>query len=203
MIACIRGTLIEKSATQIIIDAGGIGYRVFVPLTTFYELPETGQSIQIHTHTHVREDAIHLFGFHTYDEKEIFESMISVSGIGPKLAINILSGITARELASAISGGNVSRLLSIPGVGRKTAERMILELKDKLNKLIGNKDDHAKAGLIPNSELMLEDAISALVNLGYKGNAVRGVLEDVMQSSTGQSLTLDLLLKQALKALAG
>jgi Holliday junction DNA helicase RuvA len=135
MIARIRGILSYKSVSHLIVDVHGIGYRIFVPLTTFYELPETGQSISLNIYTHVKEDALHLFGFHTPEDQNIFQMLISVSGIGPKLALNILSGIPSREFIQAITQGNLNRLVAIPGVGKKTAERMVLELKDKLLKI--------------------------------------------------------------------
>src|SRR5512138_500374 len=131
MIARLSGTLIEKTVIQCVIDVHGVAYRVLIPLSTFTELPEIGQPTVIHVHTHVREDAIHLYGFHVPAEREVFELMISVSGIGPKLAVNILSGITPEELIRAVKEDDLRRLTAIPGVGRKTAERMVLELKDK------------------------------------------------------------------------
>jgi Holliday junction DNA helicase RuvA len=151
----------------------------------------------------VREDAIHLFGFNTNEEKDVFELMIGVTGIGPKLAINILSGMAARDLMEAISHGNVGRLVGIPGVGRKTAERMVLELKDKLTKLLVDKSGFEMASLVKEADLLQEDAMSALVNLGYRSSAVRDVLEKVIQSSADEKLTLDILLKRALKLLSG
>jgi Holliday junction DNA helicase RuvA len=202
MIARISGTLIEKSVSHIVIDTHGIGYRIFVPLTTFHELPEAGATVALHTYTNVKQDAIHLFGFYSVEEKDVFELMIAVTGIGPKLAINILSGIAARDLMEAISHGNIGRLVGIPGVGRKTAERMVLELKDKLVKLLNDKSGRQVGSLIKETDLLQEDAISALVNLGYKSNAVRDVLDKVIQSSD-EKLTLDVLLKKALKQLAG
>jgi Holliday junction DNA helicase RuvA len=203
MIARISGTLIEKSVAHIIIEAHGIGYRIFVPLTTFYELPELGEAVSLRIYTNVREDAIHLFGFNTNEEKDVFELMIGVTGIGPKLAINILSGMAARDLMEAISHGNVGRLVGIPGVGRKTAERMVLELKDKLTKLLVDKSGFEMASLVKEADLLQEDAMSALVNLGYRSSAVRDVLEKVIQSSADEKLTLDILLKRALKLLSG
>jgi holliday junction DNA helicase RuvA len=130
MIARLSGILIEKSVTQCVVDVHGVAYRVVIPLTTFYELPEIGQTVIIHIHTHVREDAIHLYGFHVQEEREVFELMISVSGIGPKLAVNILSGIAGGELVRAVTEEDLKRLIGIPGVGKKTAERMILYIKD-------------------------------------------------------------------------
>ena len=135
MIARIQGTLVCKTASYTIIDAHGLGYRIFVPLTTFYELPEIGQTVVLNVHTHVKQDAIHLFGFYTSEERDLFQVMISVTGIGPKLAMNIMSGIAAGELVKAVSAGDLGRLVSIPGVGKKMAERLILELKDKVKKI--------------------------------------------------------------------
>ncbi len=203
MIARISGMLVYKSVQAITLDVHGIGYRVFVPLTTFYELPETGQAITLHIHTHVKEDAINLFGFHTLEERNMFQVMISVSGIGPRLAMNILSGINVADLVDAITGGNLRRLLSIPGVGRKMAERLVLELKDKVLKL-----DRGQAAprdrAVPRSpeEAVKEDALSALINLGYKNATARDVIEKIMKDTT-EIPALDLLLKSALQQLSG
>ena len=203
MIARISGLLVYKSVQAITLDVHGIGYRVFVPLTTFYELPETGQAITLHIHTHVKEDAINLFGFHTLEERNMFQVMISVSGIGPRLAMNILSGINVADLVDAITSGNLRRLLSIPGVGRKMAERLVLELKDKVLKL-----DRGQAvprdRVVPRSpeEAVKEDALSALINLGYKNATARDVIEKIMKDTT-EIPALDLLLKSALQQLSG
>jgi len=203
MIARISGMLVYKSVQAITLDAHGIGYRVFVPLTTFYELPETGQSITLHIHTHVKEDAINLFGFYTLEERNMFQVMISVSGIGPRLAMNILSGINVGDLVDAITGGNLRRLLNIPGVGRKMAERLVLELKDKVLKLDrGQTAPRDRA--VPRSpeEAVKEDALSALINLGYKNATARDVIEKIMKEAT-EVPALDLLLKRALQQLSG
>ena len=202
MIALINGLLINKSISHVIVEANGIGYRIFVPLTTFYELPSMDQSVTLHIHTHVRPDAISLFGFSTEEEKNVFELMLSVSGIGPKLAINILSGISAEELIRAVSHGNLNRLVSIPGVGKKMAERMILELKDKMVKLSTYEAIYKADGDIEVFDSIIDDALSALVNLGYKNQKARDVLDKIIKESSG-SLTLDVLLKKALKILAG
>jgi Holliday junction DNA helicase RuvA len=201
MIARIKGILIYKSVSHVIVDAHGIGYRIFVPLTTFYELPETGQSVSLNIYTHVKEDALHLFGFHTLEDQGIFQMLISVSGIGPRLALNILSGIPAREFIRAVTQGNLSRLVAIPGVGKKTAERMVLELKDKFLKM-------DPGGIVAESstgrerdEAMKEDALSALVNLGYKSATANKVIDKVVAESSGD-LSLDILLKEALKSLS-
>ena len=202
MIALINGLLINKAISQVIVEANGIGYRIFVPLTTFYELPSMDQSVTLHIHTHVRQDAINLFGFGTEEEKNVIELMLSVSGIGPKLAINILSGISAEELIRAVSHGNLNRLVSIPGVGKKMAERMILELKDKMVKLSTYEAIYKADGDIEVFDSIIDDALSALVNLGYKNQKARDVLDKIIKESS-ESLTLDVLLKKALKILAG
>lgn len=202
MIARISGTLIFKTADHVIVDANGIGYRIFVPLTTFYELPEVSQSVTLYIHTHVKQDAISLFGFYSNEEKDIFQLMISVTGIGPRLAINILSGISAEALVKAVSQGNLSRIVGVPGVGRKTAERMILELKDKVTKLSSEEMALGAGDGLKENEQVKEDALSALINLGYKSNAARGVLDKVINEFS-DPVTLDALLKESLKILAG
>jgi Holliday junction DNA helicase RuvA len=202
MIALINGKIAYKGISSIVVDAGGVGYRIFIPLSTFYELPEAGAHVSLHVHTHVKQDAINLFGFYTIQERDLFQLMISVSGIGPKIAMNIISGIAANDLLQAISRGDLGKLISIPGVGRKMAERLILELKEKVIKKmmveqIPAADDQHKA-----SEMIKEDVLSALVNLGYKNNAAKDAVDKVMQVSK-EDLTLDQLLKKTLKILAG
>jgi holliday junction DNA helicase RuvA len=201
MIARLSGTLIQKSVTQCIVDVQGTGYRVVVPLSTFYELPEAGQPVILQIHTHVREDAISLYGFYTEEEREVFQLMISVSGIGPRLAINILSGISAGEWAQAVAMEDLKRLTGIPGVGRKTAERMILELKDKAVKL-GSEASSAGIATFRTGEQVREDALSALVNLGYKGSSARDAVERILKEAQ-EPLSLDRILKKALRILAG
>ncbi|GAB6269226.1 hypothetical protein DS62_05885 [Smithella sp. SC_K08D17] len=202
MIALISGKIVYKGISHVIVDVQGVGYRVFIPLTTFYELPETGQTITLHIHTNVKQDAINLFGFYTVQERDLFQLMISVSGIGPKMSMNILSGISAQELLRAISGGNLGKLVNIPGVGKKMAERLILELKEKvIKKMMLDEmpaaDDQHQAG-----EIIMEDALSALVNLGYKNNVAKDALDKVLRSSD-EELGMDQLLKKTLKILAG
>jgi holliday junction DNA helicase RuvA len=203
MIARIVGTLIYKSFDHVIIDAYGIGYRIVVPLTTFYELPEAGQSVTLNIHTHVKQDAISLFGFYSSEEKEIFQLMIAVTGIGPRLAMNILSGISADELIRAVSQGNLSRLVSIPGVGKKMGERMILELKDKVMPISSEEmiSTEVSEGM-KQHELVKEDALSALVNLGYKKGLASDILEKVVKGTT-EPITIDVVLKESLRILAG
>src|SRR5438477_7551199 len=132
MIAHLRGRLIAKHPNNIVVEAGGVGYELTISVPTFSELPAAGSEVAMHVHTHVREDALALYGFLRREEKQLFEKLLSVSGIGPKLAITVLSGMAAQEMATAIRGNDVSRLTKIPGIGRKTAERMVLELRDKL-----------------------------------------------------------------------
>jgi holliday junction DNA helicase RuvA len=200
MFALITGKLAHKSATEVIVDVGGIGYQVYIPLSTFYELPEAGDNVSFHIHTHVKEDAIQLYGFRNHEEKSIFQMMIQVSGIGPKLAINVLSGITAPELTRAVSGGDLARLVTIPGIGKKTAERMVLELKDKFSKLV-KEDIAGTARAAISDDVLLNDALSALENLGYKQPVARKALEKVRGSQDGD-LSIEELLKQALKYLS-
>jgi holliday junction DNA helicase RuvA len=201
MIARLNGILVQKAVAQCVVDVHGAGYRVVVPLSTFYELPEVGCPVVLQIHTHVREDAISLYGFHTEDEREVFQLMISVSGIGPKLAVNILSGISAGEWVRAIAMEDLKRLTSIPGVGRKTAERMILELKDKAVKL-GTEEAPVGKVSMRTGEQVKEDALSALVNLGYRGSSAREAVEGIMKEST-EPVLLDKILKKALRILAG
>jgi Holliday junction DNA helicase RuvA len=162
MIAMLRGTLVEKHPNQVILDVGGVGYDVIVPISTFSKLSGTGGEIRLRIHTHVREDALLLYGFLTLDEKNLFEKLIAVSGIGPGLAVKVLSGMDAADLLTAIRRGEVERLVRIPGVGKKTAERMILELRDKLPAPAGEASTPAQ----PSLSALDEDILSALFNLG-------------------------------------
>ncbi|MDQ5984978.1 MAG: Holliday junction ATP-dependent DNA helicase RuvA [Syntrophus sp. SKADARSKE-3] len=203
MIARISGTLIYKSVQHLIVDTQGVGYRVVVPLTTFYEMPETGQTVTLHIHTQVKEDAISLYGFSSLEEREIFQVIISVSGIGPKLAVNILSGISAPELIAAIVQGDVKRLVAIPGIGRKMAERIVLELKDKMQKIVLDQSLPLPESGRQRIEALKEDALSALVNLGYKNAPAKEAIDRVIQDQPEEPATLDMILKGALKLLAG
>jgi Holliday junction DNA helicase RuvA len=162
MIALLRGLLIEKHPNQAIVETGGVGYDVTIPVSTFTRLPDPGAEVLLRIHTHVREDALSLYGFFTQDEKALFEKLIGVSGIGPKLAVTILSGLAAPELIDAIRGGQVERLVRIPGIGKKTAERMVLELRDKMP-AGGGQEPAAPAGALSAID---QDVLSALLNLG-------------------------------------
>jgi Holliday junction DNA helicase RuvA len=202
MIALISGKIVYKGISHVIVDVQGVGYRIFIPLTTFYELPETGQTITLHVHTNVKQDAINLFGFYTIQERDLFQLMISVNGIGPKMSMNILSGISAQELLRAISGGNVGKLVNIPGVGKKMAERLILELKEKVIKKMMLEETPAADDQHKANEIIMEDALSALVNLGYKSNVAKDALDKALRSSD-EEIGMDTLLKKTLKILAG
>ena len=198
MIAQIWGHLIQKNPGSIIVKTNGIGYHLLVSLTTFYELPECEQPVALHTHTHVREDLLQLYGFSTVLEKELFQILIGVSGIGPKLALNILSGISPQDLVRSLSAGDVERLLSVPGIGRKTAERMLLDLQEKARKI-------QLEGAFPKTErragdALAEDVVSALVNLGYKKSQAERAVESVLAQNP--ETTLEKALKASLQALA-
>ncbi len=163
MIALLRGRLAEKSPNQVVVDVAGVGYEVTIPVSTFSLLPNAGEEALLRIHTHVREDAIALFGFASFEEKQVFEKLIGVSGIGPKLAITILSGLAAPDLIRAIRNSEVERLVRIPGVGKKTAERMILELKDKLLAPVTSPGVPADEPALSDVD---RDVLSALLNLG-------------------------------------
>jgi Holliday junction DNA helicase RuvA len=178
MIARLSGVLEDKDPDHLIVDVGGVGYLVFVSLQTFYRLPELGQRVSLHIHTHVREDVLQLFGFLDEQEKAGFVLLKGVSGIGPRLAVNILSGIPVEDLEDALRAGDVTRLLAIPGVGRRTAERLVVELREKVGTFPGS-DGLA----VPGAESVVSaDAVSALINLGYRQSqaekAVQGALRD-------------------------
>jgi Holliday junction DNA helicase RuvA len=166
MIAFLRGKLLEKHPNQIVIDTGGVGYDVVIPISTFSALPDAGAEVALRIHTHVREDAFALFGFLTPAEKALFEKLISVSGIGPSLAIKVLSGLATPAIIDAIRGGLVEQLVRIPGVGKKTAERMVLELKDKLEGLGGGALPAISSRVEPALSAIEQDVLSALLNLG-------------------------------------
>ena len=176
MIALLRGTLLEKHPNQAIVDANGVGYDVQIPVSTFSALPEVGVEVRLRIHTHVREDALLLYGFATAEEKTVFERLIAVSGIGPKLAVTVLSGLPTPALVAAIRSGSVDQLVRVPGVGKKTAERMILELKDKLDMLpSGPAQPAAKQDASPMGAVE-HDVLSALMNLGcQRANAESAV----------------------------
>lgn len=201
MIGQLRGHLLAKKPNHVIVDVQGVGYEVTIPLTSFYDLPGEGEQVTLRIHTHVREDALALFGFLTGSEKDFFLKLISISGIGPKLAIAILSGARVDELAQAIADGNLSRLVAIPGVGRKTAERVVLELKSQVGPfLLADRGEAAPAPA--GTDALQEDILSALVNLGYARPAAEKALSAVIRSGECDR-TFEDLLKSTLRRLAG
>jgi Holliday junction DNA helicase RuvA len=197
MIAWLKGRLIEKHPTRLILDVHGVGYDVAVPVSTFYAVGEPGAEVTLRVHTHVREDALALYGFPTAFELLVFERLIATSGIGPKLALAVLSGIDAGDFVGAVQRGDVARLTRIPGVGRKTAERICLELKDKLPPAA---DGSPSAAAAPAANVLRDDLVSALVNLGYHRSAVDKVLDK--QLAGDESPRFEAALRAALKELA-
>ena len=199
MIAHLRGKLLSKKASHVVIEAGGVGYGVSIPVSTFYELGDAGSDTALHIYTHIREDALALYGFRTEQEKSLFEKLIGVSGVGPKLAITILSGLETTELIPAIQKGNIERLVHIPGVGRKTAERLVLELKDKLANLV-LETATSPAAPATTAGGVADDVLSALVNLGYARPAAENALREARAESPDGDL--DRLLRGSLRVLA-
>jgi Holliday junction DNA helicase RuvA len=206
MIAYLSGKLLEKQATSVIVDVGGIGYEVTIPLSTFYELGEVGDEVNLRIYTHVREDALQLFGFKTERERQLYLKLISVQGIGAKSGITMLSGMNADEIIVAIRTDNLARLTAIPGVGKKTAERLVIELRDKLNDLSSAATQGQLAsisgGAAPAASVdaVYEDALSALTNLGYQRNAAEKALKQAVQDGT--EMSVQKLLRKSLQFLA-
>jgi Holliday junction DNA helicase RuvA len=197
VIALLRGRLVRKETQEAVVDVQGVGYRVTIPLSTFYRIGEPGQEVTLLTHTHVREDVLALFGFLTPTEQALFERLISVSGVGPKLAVAILSGIEAPDLVAALRASDVARLTRIPGVGKKTAERLVLELKDKVQGLLAPEQETRAAP--PGSAK--EDLVSALVHLGYsRPEAEKGVDRALQDDGGGR---FEDLLRRSLRILSG
>ena len=200
MIALLTGRLAFKAPSHLALDVQGVGYEVFIPLSTYYNLPNVQDSLTLSIHTHVREDAIQLFGFSTPQEKDAFVLLLSVSGIGPKSALGILSALPVSDLVSAIQSGDVEKLETVPGIGKKSAGRLVLELKDKLTKL-------HPALMPPDAQLLkgrdeqFDDALSALTNLGYRTSDAKEALKAAQQSRSGP-LTLQELIRESLKKLA-
>ncbi len=198
MIALLTGRLAHKSPEAIILDVNGVGYRVQVPFSTYFDLPAEGATVTLHIHTHVKEDAIHLFGFRSPLEKQFFQLLLTVSGVGPKLGRDILSNVQAEDLAGALARGDLARLSAIPGIGKKTAERLVLELREKVKKLgLELSPRTAAPGRGPDSGL-LDDVASALINLGYKEALVTKVLAEL---APPDDMPMEAVLKQALKRL--
>ena len=200
MIAFLRGRVLEKQPNRVIVDVAGVGYDVAVPLSTFYAAGEPGADISLRVHTHVREDQLALYGFATALELTIFERLISVSGIGPKLALSVLSGIESRDLVGAIQRGDIARLTRIPGVGKKTAERIVVELRDRLSKALGGIEGLEGETRASPSDVLRDDLVSALANLGYHRQAIDKALDKVI---TGDDhAAFEAALRSALKELS-
>jgi Holliday junction DNA helicase RuvA len=204
MISHLSGTLLAKHATSVIVDVGGVGYEVTIPVTTFYDLGEPNSPVRLNVYTHVREDALQLFGFRTLRERVLFTLLISVSGIGPKSAIAMLSGMSADEIVMAIRTNNYARLTSIPGVGRKTAERLVIELRDKMAALSSpalEQELASGASLAAQSEDALrEDTLAALTQLGFPKPAAEKVITSAIQE--GGELSVETLLRRSLRQLS-
>lgn len=196
MIAQLNGRLAQKLPGEIVVDVAGVGYQVFIPFNVFYQLPEIGSDITLQIHTHLREDALQLFGFRDLGEKQVFLLLNGVTGIGPKLALNILSGIPADDLSRALKEGDQVRLVAIPGVGKKLAERMIVELKDKFATLAPISTDAAKRD---DRNQLMQDAVSALINLGYKKPEAEKTVREVLKNG---DRSLESLLKETLQRIS-
>jgi Holliday junction DNA helicase RuvA len=195
MYSYLQGKLVTKSPTEIVVDVNGVGYFLNISLSTYEKLDSSSSQIKIFTYLHVREDTLQLFGFATEAERDMFKMLISVSGIGPKIAQGILSGINTEELRTAFQTGNIATLTSIPGIGRKTAERLVLELRDKLGKI------DIEISTLPTSSLQLKirnDALNALLSLGYNRTTAERAIRQVLKDTDNKELTLEVLIKQAL-----
>ncbi len=193
MIAYLKGTLIRKNTAQVVLDIGGVGYRASIPLSTYLKLGDIGDTAELHIYTHVTDSSLALFGFYTEKEKNLFLKLINISGIGPKIALNILSGIESSDLEDAIRRSDVARLSLIPGIGKKTAMRIALELQEKL--------DLKEKVLETRSSREKEDLISALTNLGFKRREVEKIVDESLQAFSADA-GFDTLLRESLKKLA-
>lgn len=204
MIARLQGQLIEKQPNRLLVDVQGVGYDVQVPLSTFYDAGEPGARVTLRIHTHVREDQIALYGFVSALEHQLFEKLIGISGVGPKVALAVLSGIEPLEFVRAVQQSDAARLTSIPGIGRKTAERITLELRDRLPVVMASPAPESPSTLAPN---LRDDVMSALVNLGYQRPAVEKAIDAAQKSGAaeadeGEAMAFEALLRQALRHLA-
>lgn len=200
MIAALTGRLLSKSPSQITLDVQGVGYEVFIPLSTFYSLPDLNESASLRIHTHLREDAIQLFGFLTATEKDAFILLTGISGIGPKLALSVLSTLSVTDLVTAIQSGDMDKLATVPGIGKKSAGRIVLELKDKVERL------HAMPAAVATATRdqptsLHDDALSALVNLGYRAQEAKDIITRITQSQPSPMPLKDLI-RETLKELA-
>jgi len=206
MIAHLSGTLLSKQATSVILDVGGVGYEVTIPVSTFYDLEDPGSRVQLRIYTHVKEDALQLYGFKTARERELFMRLISVSGIGPKLGITLLSGMSADEMIASIRTNNLARLTLIPGVGRKTAERLVMELREKVASLSSAELEEELGERImtgaplPTQDSLRSDVLSALLNLGYQRSSAEKAVSAALDE--GGDISMELILRRSLRKLA-
>ena len=204
MIAHLSGTLLSKQPTSVILDVAGVGYEVSIPVSTYYDLEDVGANVQLRIYTHVREDALQLYGFKTARERELFLRLISVSGIGPRLGITLLSGMSADEMISSIRTNDLARLTLIPGVGRKTAERLVMELRDKVTALLPPEQEEdlgtRREAARPTEDTVHSDALSALLNLGYQRAAAEKAINSAL--SEGGDLSVESILRRSLRKLA-
>jgi Holliday junction DNA helicase RuvA len=205
MIAHLSGKLLSKQANSVIVDVSGVGYEVTIPLSTFYDLEDLGSTVQLRIYTHVREDALQLYGFKTARERELFLKIISVTGIGPKLGITLLSGMSADEMVASIRTNNLARLTLIPGVGRKTAERLIMELREKVAELSSAEIEEEfgakpEAGAEAPEDAVRADALSALLNLGYQRSGAEKAIDAALKEEG--EMTVESVLRRTLKKLA-
>ena len=205
MIAHLSGILLSKQPNSVILDVGGVGYEVNIPVSTFYDLEEPGSNVQLRIYTHVREEALQLYGFKTARERELFVRLISVSGIGPKLGITLLSGMSADEMIASIRTNNLARLTLIPGVGRKTAERLVMELRDKVASLSAEFEEElgatqAAGATLPTEDTMRSDVLSALLNLGYQRSSAEKAVTAALEE--GGDISVELILRRSLRKLA-
>ena len=201
MIALLTGRLAFKAPTHLALDVQGVGYEVFIPLSTYYGLPNLNETTSLSIHTHVREDAIQLFGFLTSQEKEAFVLLTSVSGIGPKLALSVLSSLPVSDLVSAIQTADLEKLATVPGIGKKSAGRIALELKDKLTRLDSSANGSSRLSGAGKPDTTFDDALSALINLGYRPQDAKGALQQVKKQNP-EVMALKELIRDSLKELA-
>ena len=202
MIAHLRGTLFVKKPNHVVVDVSGCGYKLFIPLSTYYELPDEGSAVSFKVHTHVREDTLALYGFSTELEEELFQKLIAVAGVGPALALKVLSGLEVQDLVEALRRSDLVRLSSIPGVGKKTAERLVVELKDKVGKLAARTAGQSSKDRPPDSgSETRDDLLSALINLGYNRASAEKAAGAVLAQDS--QLSFEQALKQVLKRIAG
>src|SRR5262245_20766037 len=203
MIARLSGTLVEKHPGAAVVDVAGVGYQVAIPLSTYYELGEPGSHVELIVHTHVREDAISLFGFFSRFEKEMFSRLIGVSGIGPRTALAVLSGLGASDLVESVRARDVERLSAIPGIGRKTAERIVVDLADRIEALRVPADGGpATDSREPSDPDLRQDLVSALVNLGYNGRAAADAAMRVIRGAGSPTPPFQALLRETLRMLS-